>query len=61
MLTEAEVYGFHRNANITKNQSETLLLLNGLIKCQGEGGGGGGDSDNALSELCATVLAEWPE
>jgi len=32
-ITEPEVYGLHRNANITRNQQETQVLLDALLSC----------------------------
>lgn len=47
--TPPGVYGFHSNANITKELNETSLLLNTLLACQGSGGGAKGDESNAVS------------
>lgn len=42
---EPEVYGFHENAAITKDQNETNDALLTILICQSSVGGGGGSDD----------------
>jgi dynein heavy chain len=60
---EPEVYGFHDNAAITKNQNATnAALATMLITQQSAGGAGGGAGDDALlDKLADALLAEVPE
>jgi len=52
---DPEVYGFHSNADITKNQGETLLLFDSLLLTQAEAGGG--DSGGASMEETVVMIA----
>ena len=45
------VYGFHANANITKELNETSAILDTLLKCQGGGGGTGSDDSYQVRSL----------
>jgi dynein heavy chain, axonemal len=49
--TPPGIYGFHSNANITKELNETSLLLNTLLACQGSGGGASGEDSSAVSVI----------
>ena len=42
LLTSAEVFGFHPNADITKDMNETNNLLESLLICSAEGGSSAG-------------------
>jgi dynein heavy chain, axonemal len=44
MDTDPEVFGFHQNADITKNLNETNLLLDSLLLCNESGGSAEGVS-----------------
>ena len=58
---DPEVYGFHENAAITKNQNATNLALNTIMLTQQNAGGGGGGGDDALiNKLADSILAELP-
>ena len=37
-----EIFGFHENANITKDTKETNAMFATCLLCEGGGGGGGG-------------------
>jgi len=59
---DPEVYGFHENAAITKNQNSTNAMLDTILICQGSGGGGGGgNSDAAIKKVADNILAEIPK
>jgi len=56
-----EVYGFHENAAITKNQNETNSALGTMLATLSSAGGGGGGTDDALiNKLADSILAEVP-
>jgi len=62
------IYGFHANANITKELNETQLLLNTLLNCQGGGAASkSGEDSSAVSPLdqiigfISKIIAETPE
>jgi dynein heavy chain len=59
---DPEVYGFHENAAITKNQNETNdALVTILCTQQNAGGGGGGvNEDEITNKLCDSLLSELP-
>ena len=60
--TPTDVFGFHSNADITKNMNETLLMTDSLLSCSAEGGGSGKRSiGDVLNELCDKILNEIPE
>jgi len=60
---DPEVYGFHENAAITKNQNATDLALSTIMLTQqNAGGGGAGGSDDAMViKLSDSILAEVPK
>jgi len=56
-----EVFGFHANAEITKDINETNLLLNSLLLCSSEGSSGEGASmEEMLNKLVQTILSDFP-
>ena len=60
--TSPEVFGFHQNADITKNLNETNLLLDSLLACNESGGGSqGGGGDNILQKIIDTIMNDFPE
>lgn len=62
MFSAPEVFGFHENADITKNLNETGALLACLMLTNGESGGGGDDdADAKMVSLANTILQELPE
>ncbi|XP_017770457.1 PREDICTED: dynein heavy chain 3, axonemal-like [Nicrophorus vespilloides] len=58
-----EVYGLHENADITKDNQETAILLNGVMCTQTQiaAGGGGEDSQEAIIALATDILEKIPE
>ncbi|XP_018322727.1 dynein heavy chain 3, axonemal isoform X2 [Agrilus planipennis] len=58
-----EVYGLHENADITKDNQETLNLLNGVLLTQTQitAGGAGMDTDATVVELAKDILGKVEE
>lgn len=59
-----EVFGFHPNADITKDINETNLLLNSILLCssaEATGGEGGKSSENMLEKLISSIMQGFPE
>jgi dynein heavy chain len=58
-LVEApEVYGFHANADITKDNKEAEGMLDSIMKTQGSSGGGGGGGGSSGRDAMLMELAE---
>lgn len=58
------VFGFHSNADITKNQNEATAMFNNLLLTQstGGGGGGGGNSvEHTVIKIAEGILNDPPE
>lgn len=62
------IYGFHANANITKELNETNLLLDTLLSCQGGGGTKKSGEDSSAVGLAdqiisfvSKIISETPE
>jgi dynein heavy chain len=56
VITSPGVFGFHPNADITKDMNETQLLTDSLLTCSSEGGGGGSsDYERLLKEICTKI------
>jgi len=54
-----EVFGFHENADITKDQQETNLLLDSILLTLDSGSSGGGKSqEEILEDLANDILAK---
>ena len=59
---DPEVYGFHENAAITKNQNNTNRALENILVTQStSGGGGGGGEDALINTLADSILNELPD
>eukprot|EP00668_Euglena_longa_P046499 GGOE01062184.1.p1 GENE.GGOE01062184.1~~GGOE01062184.1.p1 ORF type:complete len:1100 (-),score=391.90 GGOE01062184.1:241-3348(-) len=55
-----DLFGLHANADITKDERETKMLLDGVLLTQPRGSGGGGDGADAgstVSEVAKGILA----
>jgi dynein heavy chain len=58
---DPEIFGFHPNAAITKNQNQTNEVLNTiLITMSSAGGSGGGSGDEIINTLADSILKELP-
>lgn len=62
LLTPSDVFGFHPNADITKDMNETNLLTSSLLLCTSTEGGGSGKAsmEEVLDELCNKILKDFP-
>ena len=60
--SEPSIFGFHANANITKDINETNLLFESLLICsQTTGGSGKGLSlEETLDALATNILNDFP-
>lgn len=64
LVSPAGVFGFHENANLTKEMGETYTMMLELLSTAASGGGGGGVTpDDIVGEVANDVLdrlpAEW--
>lgn len=58
---DPEVFGFHENAAITKNQNSTNAALASILITQSQaGGGGGGNDDELINKLADSLLKDLP-
>ncbi|CAG9334937.1 unnamed protein product [Blepharisma stoltei] len=58
------IFGFHSNADITKNQNEATSMFNSMLLTQSSGGGGGGGGssvEETVIKLAEGILADPPE
>ncbi|KAI4463384.1 dynein heavy chain family protein [Holotrichia oblita] len=55
-----EVCGLHSNAGITRDLQSSHLLLNSIIKVEGEGSASGGETDHLLMLVSGDILAKLP-
>jgi dynein heavy chain len=62
MATSPEVFGFHTNADITKNLNETNLLLDSLLLCNESGAGAeGAGFEVILKKVITTIMLDFPD
>ena len=54
---EAQVFGLHSNAEISRDKQQTTLLLNTLLSTEGQGGASGQDS-GLLRDLADDILGK---
>ena len=54
------MFGFHANADITKDIGETNQLYDNLILCSGSSKGGSGGQDEVLKNLVQTIRSDFP-
>ena len=60
-FADPEIFGFHPNAAITKNQNHTNEVLNTiLITMSSAGGSGGGSGDEIINTLADSILKDLP-
>ncbi|XP_008197222.2 dynein axonemal heavy chain 3 [Tribolium castaneum] len=59
---QPEVFGLHENADITKDNQETLILLNGVLLTQTHITAGGADDEgqDVLIDLANDILSKMP-
>lgn len=56
-----KVFGLHENADITKDNQETLQLFDGILMTLPRQTGGGGKSpQEVIDDLCADILNKLP-
>lgn len=61
LISQPEVFGFHENADITKDLKETNQLLDSLMLTQSRDSGGGGVSfEETIREVSEDILARLP-
>ncbi len=61
-VTDPEVFGFHNNANITKEQNETFAMMNDMMLTQGSAAKTKGKSEEeAVGSVASDILARMPE
>jgi dynein heavy chain len=60
--SEPSIFGFHSNADITKDINETQLLFDSLLLCSqtATGGGKGQSLEETLDLLATNILADFP-
>jgi dynein heavy chain len=59
LLTPPQVFGFHPNADITKDMIETNQVFDSLL-CPSEGGGQAGQSfQSTLEQLVHTIMSDF--
>jgi len=63
LIEQPEVYGFHANADITKDQKQVDQLLDSIMSTQGSGGAGGGGSnkEQVLADLAQSIADRMPK
>merc|ERR1712054_329826 len=55
------VYGFHANANLTREQNETYAMMENLLLTVGQSAGGGGSSqEETVGEAANDILRRLP-
>jgi dynein heavy chain len=58
LVTPPGVFGFHENANLTKEMSETYTMMNELLLTVGASGSGGGSGpEEVVGEIAKDVLS----
>lgn len=55
LVAPPEVFGMHDNATLTKDQNDTMNLLNSIVDAEGGGGGGGGGGGASKDDVILKV------
>uniref|UniRef100_A0A7S1AC22 Dynein heavy chain n=1 Tax=Noctiluca scintillans TaxID=2966 RepID=A0A7S1AC22_NOCSC len=56
------VYGFHENANLTREQNETYIMMDNLLLTVGSSSGGGGSSaEDTIKAVADDILGRLPQ
>jgi len=57
------VYGFHENANLTREQGETYAMMDSLLLTVGQatGGGGGASTEEVIGHVAEDIIAKTPK
>jgi len=62
LITPPGVFGFHENANLTKEMGETYTMMSELLLTAAQGGSSGGSGpDEVVGEIAIDVLARMPK
>lgn len=62
LVTPPGVFGFHENANLTKEMGETYNMCSELLLTMGAGGSGGGQTpDDVVGNIAKDVLERLPQ
>jgi len=62
LVTPPGVFGFHDNANLTKEQNETYQMMDSMLLTVGSSSSGGGSSpEDIVGEVAHTVLERMPD
>jgi len=61
LISPPGVFGFHENANLSKEMGETYLMMTELLMTVGQGGtGGGAGPDEVVGEIAKDVMNRMP-
>jgi len=62
LVTPPAIFGFHENANLTKEQNESYKLCDDLLLTVGQASSGGGKSpEDTLGELASDIQGRMPK
>jgi len=62
LVSPPGVFGFHENANLTKDMGETYKMMEELLLTAGQGGSGGAQTpDQVVGEIANDVLTRLPK
>uniref|UniRef100_A0A8C4WR96 Dynein, axonemal, heavy chain 12 n=1 Tax=Eptatretus burgeri TaxID=7764 RepID=A0A8C4WR96_EPTBU len=62
LVQHPEVFGLHKNVDISKDLQQTRVLFDSIIQAQGGSRQGtSGNTDSTLNDICADILVKLPE
>jgi len=61
LITKPEVFGFHENADITKDLNNTNILFNSVLNAASSGGGIASSQEETVKKVCEFILADFPD